>query len=159
MRCILLCVGRLKEKYFVDAAAEYAKRLSRFGGIDIIECPDLPEPKNASPADTQKIVRLEGVSLLAKIEKRDHVIALSISGKQMDSETFAARLSRLEDSGAPRCVFLIGGSNGLSLDALRRADEALSFSAMTFPHQLARIMLLEQLYRARKILANEAYHK
>jgi len=159
MKMAILCIGRLREAFYRDAAAEYSKRLQRFGGLSIAECADLPEPKNASGADIERIVRLEGVSLLERILPRDHVVALTIGGKRMDSPSFAGRLSSIAQGGAPRVAFIIGGSNGLSPEVLGRANETLSFSAMTFPHQLARIMLLEQLYRANKILANEVYHK
>ncbi|MDL2318012.1 23S rRNA (pseudouridine(1915)-N(3))-methyltransferase RlmH [Eubacteriales bacterium OttesenSCG-928-A19] len=159
MKTAILCVGKLRERYWRDAAEEYVKRLSRFGGIEIVEIPDLPEPRNAREADLRRLVDAEGASLLSQIAPRDHVIALAIGGRQMDSPALAARLSSLEMAGESRAVFLIGGSNGLSEQVLRRANGTLSFSPMTFPHQLARVMLLEQLYRARKILAGEAYHK
>lgn len=159
MKTAILCVGKLKERYFREAATEYAKRISRFGGIEIVECPDVSEPRNASAADIQRIVALEGADVLQKISARDYVIALAIDGARIDSPALAQKIGKWEDGGVYRAVFLIGGSNGLSPDVRRRANEALSFSPMTFPHQLARIMLLEQLYRARKILAGEAYHK
>ena len=159
MTTVILCVGKLKEAYWRDAAAEYAKRLQRFGPLSVIELPDLPEPKNASEADIQKLVAQEGEAMLAQLKPRDIVVALCIDGKQRDSVEFAADLSRIEASGAARVVYAIGGSNGLSPAFVRRANARLSFSPMTFPHQLARVMLLEQLYRARKILSNETYHK
>lgn len=159
MTTVILCVGKLKEAYWRDAAAEYAKRLQRFGPLSVIELPDLPEPKNASEADIQKLVAQEGEAMLAQLKPRDTVVALCIDGKQRDSVEFAADLSRIEASGAARVVYAIGGSNGLSPAFIRRANARFSFSPMTFPHQLARVMLLEQLYRARKILANETYHK
>lgn len=159
MTTVILCVGKLKEAYWRDAAAEYAKRLQRFGPLSVIELPDLPEPKNASEADIQKLVAQEGEAMLAQLKPRDIVVALCIDGKQRDSAEFAADLSRIEASGAARVVYAIGGSNGLSPAFVRRANARFSFSPMTFPHQLARVMLLEQLYRARKILSNETYHK
>lgn len=159
MKTIILCVGKLREAYFRDAVAEYAKRLARFGGLEIIECADLAEPKNASSADIRRIMDAEGAALLSHIKPRDHVTALAIGGRSFTSEAFAARIEAIKDGGAARLVFIIGGSNGLSDAVLRRADEALSFSKMTFPHQLARVILLEQVYRARKILAHETYHK
>lgn len=159
MRLAILCVGKLKEAYWRDAAAEYAKRLKRFGPLEIIECPDMAEPKNASAADIRRLVEAESAALLAQIKPRDHVVALCIEGKQCASPTLADRLRSVEMSGAARVVFLIGGSNGLSPAILTQAQDKLSFSQMTFPHQLARVMLLEQLYRANKIIANEAYHK
>ncbi len=159
MTTVILCVGKLKEAYWRDAVAEYAKRLQRFGTFSIIELADLPEPKNASAADIQKIIAQEGEAMLAQLKPRDYVVALCIDGKQHDSLTFADDIARIESSGAARAVFLIGGSNGLSPAVISRANAKFSFSPMTFPHQLARVMLLEQLYRARKILANETYHK
>lgn len=159
MTTVILCVGKLKETYWRDAVAEYAKRLQRFGPFSIVELADLPEPKNASAADIQKIVAQEGEAMLAQLRPRDYVVALCIDGKQRDSLAFADDIARIESSGAARAVFLIGGSNGLSSAVIGRANAKLSFSPMTFPHQLARVMLLEQLYRARKILANETYHK
>ena len=159
MTLVILCVGKLREPYWRDAVREYQKRLSRLGGLEIIECPDLPEPKNASAADLRRVLEAEGAALLAQLKPRDHVIALCIDGKRMDSPGLAERLRLLEDGGAGRAVFLIGGSVGLSETVLSRADERLSFSPMTFPHQLARVMLAEQLYRCRKILAGEVYHK
>lgn len=159
MTTVILCVGKLKEAYWRDAVAEYAKRLQRFGPFSIIELADLPEPKNASAADIQKIIAQEGEAMLAQLKPRDYVVALCIDGKQRDSLAFADDIARIESSGAARAVFLIGGSNGLSPAVISRANAKFSFSPMTFPHQLARVMLLEQLYRARKILANEIYHK
>ena len=159
MTTVLLCIGKLKEAYWRDAAEEYLKRLRRFGPVSVVECADLPEPKNASPALLERLVAKEGDSLLACLQPRDYVTALCIDGKEQSSTAFAASLARIEQSGAARAVFVIGGSNGLSQAVVRRADARLSFSPMTFPHQLARVLLLEQLYRARKILSNETYHK
>ena len=154
----LVCMGRLKEKYWRDAAAEYEKRLSRFGKWETIELPDLPEPANSSPAIEEQIRKKEGEAILAKIRDGDVVVCLCIDGKQMDSVQLSAKLTELIDTGR-RVVFVIGGSLGLSQEVVRRAQLKLSFSPMTFPHQLARIMLLEQTYRALKIAAGERYHK
>ncbi len=159
MTIALVCVGKLHELYWKKAADEYTKRLRRFGVLEIIECPDLAEPKKPSGAEISKILRQECHSIHSQIKPRDYVIALCIGGKAMDSIAFSKRVSALEGSGVPRTVFVIGGSNGLSPEVLQRAREFLSFSPMTFPHQLARVMLLEQIYRARKLLANETYHK
>lgn len=158
MNAAVVCVGRLREKFYQDAAKEYEKRLSRFGKIEIIELPDLPEPANASDADRKKVMEKEGESILARIRPGDQVIALCVDAPQYSSEGFAARLAE-RDMKAGRQVFVIGGSLGLSPQVLRRADEKISFSQMTFPHQLARVILLEQLYRACKINAGEKYHK
>jgi len=154
----LICMGRLKEKYWRDAAAEYEKRLSRFGKWETIELPDLPEPSNSSPAIEEQIKKKEGDAILSKIRDGDIVVCLCIEGKQMDSVQLSKKLTELTDTGR-RVVFVIGGSLGLSAQVVARAQLKLSFSPMTFPHQLARIMLLEQTYRALKIAAGERYHK
>lgn len=159
MTIAVVGVGRRRERFYRDAADEYLKRLKRFGPVEEIELPDLPEPANSSPAIEEQIRRREGEAILARVKPGDHVVALCIDGRQMTSEQLAARVRALEDRGVQRTLFVIGGSLGLSDAVVRRADERLSFSPMTFPHQLARVMLLEQLYRARKIGANERYHK
>lgn len=158
MNMALVCMGRLKEKYWRDAATEYEKRLSRFGKWETIELPDLPEPANSSPAIEEQIKKKEGEAILARIRDGDIVVCLCIDGRQMDSVQLSAKLTELIDTGR-RVVFVIGGSLGLSPEVVRRAQLRLSFSPMTFPHQLARIMLLEQTYRALKIAAGERYHK
>lgn len=158
MNVALICMGRLKEKYWRDAAAEYEKRLSRFGKWETIELADLPEPSNSSPAIEEQIRKKEGEAILSKIRDGDIVVCLCIEGKQMDSVQLSKKLTELTDTGR-RVVFVIGGSLGLSAQVVARAQLKLSFSPMTFPHQLARIMLLEQTYRALKIAAGERYHK
>ena len=158
MNMALICMGRLKEKYWRDAAAEYEKRLSRFGKWETIELPDLPEPSNSSPAIEEQIKKKEGDAILSKIRDGDIVVCLCIDGKQMDSVQLSKKLTVLNDTGR-RVVFVIGGSLGLAQAVVARAQVKLSFSPMTFPHQLARIMLLEQTYRAMKIAAGERYHK
>lgn len=154
----LICMGRLKERYWREAADEYEKRLSRFGKFEEIELPDLPEPANSSPAIEAQICEREGKAILQKVREGDIVIALSIGGKQLDSVQLSQTLTRYGDTGR-RVVFIIGGSLGLSPQVIARADFKLSFSPMTFPHQLARVMLLEQTYRAMKIASGERYHK
>ena len=158
MNMALICMGRLKEKYWRDAAAEYEKRLSRFGKWETIELPDLPEPSNSSLAIEEQIRKKEGEAILAKLRDNDIVVCLCIDGKQLDSVQLSKKLTELADAGR-RVVFIIGGSLGLSQTVVARAQMKLSFSPMTFPHQLARIMLLEQTYRALKIAAGERYHK
>lgn len=158
MNMALICMGKLKEKYWRDAAAEYEKRLSRFGKWETIELPDLPEPSNSSPAIEEQIKKKEGEAILAKLRDSDVVVCLCIDGRQMDSVQLSRKMTELIDTGR-RVVFIIGGSLGLSDEVIRRAQVKLSFSPMTFPHQLARIMLLEQTYRALKIAAGERYHK
>ena len=160
MSTAILCVGKLKEKPYRQMADEYLKRLGRYTRIEEIEVPDLPEPAGTASAALEDRVReKEGEALLSRIRPGDRVIALTIPGRQMDSPALAAHLEALRSAGAGRIVFVIGGSLGLGKNLLARADEELSMSPMTFPHQLARVMLLEQLYRAEKISAGERYHK
>ena len=160
MSTAILCVGKLKEKPYRQMADEYLKRLGRYTRIEEIEVPDLPEPAGTASAALEDRVReKEGEALLSRIRPGDRVIALTIPGRQMDSPALAAHLEALQSAGAGRIVFVIGGSLGLGKNLLARADEELSMSPMTFPHQLARVMLLEQIYRAEKICAGERYHK
>ena len=140
-------------------ADEYLKRLGRYGRYEEIELPDLPEPGEGSASLEEKVKTREGEAILARIKPGDRVIALTIGGKARSSEDLAKPLQELKTAGCGRLVFVIGGSLGLGENVLARADEELSMSAMTFPHQLARVMLLEQLYRAEKINAGERYHK
>ena len=158
MNMALICMGRLKERYWRDAADEYEKRLSRFGKFEEIELPDLPEPANSSPAIEAQICEREGKAILQKVREGDIVIALCIGGKQLDSVQLSQTLTQYGDTGR-RVVFIIGGSLGLSPEVVARANFKLSFSPMTFPHQLARVMLLEQVYRAGAINAGQRYHK
>ena len=159
MSIAIIAVGKMKEKPFRAMADEYLKRLSRFGKTEEIELPDLPEPTVSSAAIEKQIKDKEGEAILAKIKPSDYVIALTIPGKQWDSPGLSRHLEELMDKGQSSMVFVIGGSLGLSDAVIARANEQLSMSKMTFPHQLARVMLLEQLYRAMKIRAGERYHK
>ena len=159
MSAAILCVGKMKDKAYREMADEYLKRLSRYGKYEEIEIPDLPEPAGSSPALEEQGKTREGEALLAKIRPGDRVIAMTIEGKQRSSEELAKHLEELRTGGVSRVVFVIGGSLGLGSNVLARADEELSMSRMTFPHRLARVMLLEQLYRAEKINAGERYHK
>lgn len=159
MSFTLISVGKMKEKPYRQMADEYLKRLSRYGKMEEIELPDLPEPVNSSPAIEAQIKTREGESILARIKPGDYVIAMTIPGKQWDSPALSRHLDDLMNRGASSIVFVIGGSLGLSDQVIARADEEISMSKMTFPHQLARVMLLEQLYRAMKIRAGERYHK
>ena len=158
MNVTVLCVGKLKERYWREAAAEYEKRLSRYGKLDIVELPDLPESDRPTPAEEQKIRAAEGMAILKKIRPEDFVIALMIEGNEMDSVKLSSFLQSCYDAGR-HVVFVIGGSLGLDAAVVRRANRQLSFSPLTFPHQMARIMLLEQIYRSCKIAAGERYHK
>ena len=159
MSITLIAVGKMKEKPYRQMADEYLKRLSRYARMEEIELPDLPEPANSSPAIEVQIRDREGESILSRIKPSDYVIAMTIPGRQWDSPGLARHLDGLLTKGASDIAFVIGGSLGLSEEVIARADEELSMSAMTFPHQLARVMLLEQLYRAMKIRAGERYHK
>ena len=155
---VILCVGKMKEKAYRQMADEYLKRLSRYGKYEETEIPDLPEQTGSAALEEQVKTR-EGEALLGRIRPGDRVIALTIPGRRLDSPGLAGRMEELRSRGAGRLVFILGGSLGLGANVLERADEELSMSPMTFPHQLARVMLLEQLYRAEKILAGERYHK
>ena len=150
MQIAILCAGRLRERCWQEAAAEYVKRMGRYRKLEVIEVPDQPE----GPQTMKK----EGEAMLAHLRPDDYVVAMCIDGKERDSLQLAAFFREREQLGA-RVVFVIGGSLGLHEDIIRRADQRLSMSPMTFPHQLARIMLLEQIYRAHKINAGERYHK
>ena len=149
---VIIGVGKLREKFFRDAAEEYKKRLSRYVKLDVVEVDDLPE----DAGDVTK--KKEGEMILAKIRPDDFVVANCIDGKQMDSVELGDFFRDREMYGG-RVVFVIGGSLGLSDEVIRRANKKLSMSKMTFPHQLFRVMLLEQIYRAQKINAGERYHK
>lgn len=159
MKITVISVGKIKEKYFTDAIAEYAKRLSRYCKLEIIEVPDEKTPDGASEALENQIKEKEGERILAKVPDSAHVVALAIEGKQLDSEELADKMEKWNVSGISHLVFIIGGSLGLTPKVLNRADFKLSFSKMTFPHQLMRVVLLEQIYRSFRIRNNEPYHK
>lgn len=159
MKLRLLAVGRVKEAYWRDAVAEYAKRLSSYCTLEILEVADEKTPEHAPAAVERKIKETEGERLLARIPERSFVVALAIEGQQLDSEALSAALSEQLLHGVSDITLVIGGSLGLSPEVLARADRKLSFSRLTFPHQLMRVMVLEQLYRAFRIRAGEPYHK
>lgn len=159
MRITVLAVGKIKEKYLVQGIAEYAKRLSRYCKLDIIEVPDEKTPDRASEAQEEQIKALEGARLMKHIRPDACVIALAIDGEMLDSVELSKRLEQLGINGTSHIIFVIGGSLGLSDEVLRRADDKLSFSKMTFPHQLMRMILLEQIYRGYRIMMGEPYHK
>lgn len=159
MNIKIICVGKLKEAYWRDAAAEYSKRLSRYCALQIDELKEERLPDNASPAQEEKVKEAEGSAILRHIKAGTYVIALDVKGRPMSSEQLAQKLGELPDQGKSDIAFLIGGSLGLSAEVLQRADLRLSFSAMTFPHQMMRVILLEQIYRGFKINKNETYHK
>lgn len=155
----IVCCGKLKEKYLTEAVADYAKRISRFAQVECAEVADERIPENASPAEERLAMEKEGERMLAKITPQDYVIAMAIRGKSYTSEAFAKHVDALAQQGRSRLTFVIGGSLGLSDAVMRRADETLSLSEMTFPHRIARVLILEQVYRAFKINHNETYHK
>lgn len=149
----------MKEKYFIQGIGEYAKRLGPYAKVTIIEVPDEKAPENLSAAEVEQVKQAEGERLLKKLPANAFVIALAIKGKQMPSEDFAEKIRELATYGHSDIAFIIGGSNGLSDEVLLRADFQLSFSKFTFPHQLMRLILIEQIYRAFKIMRGEPYHK
>ena len=155
----ILCVGKIKEKFYRDAIGEYEKRLSRYCRLSIIEVADEKTPDRSSETEAMLIKEKEATRLRSHIRDNDYVIALAIDGKSFDSVTFAEHLGQLAVSGKSNLVFVIGGSLGLHPSVLSQCDELLSFSAMTFPHQLMRVILLEQLYRSYRIQNHEPYHK
>lgn len=159
MNITILCVGQIKEKYFRDAIAEYQKRLSRYCKLQIIEVADEKTKENASGAENDLIRKKEGERLLKHIKDGDYCITLEIDGKMLTSEGLSREINRLGLAGKSSLVFVIGGSIGLDTAVLKRSDYALSFSKMTFPHQLMRVILLEQVYRSYRIMRGEPYHK
>lgn len=159
MKITLVTVGKIKEKFYTEALAEYAKRLSRYCKLEIVQVADEKTPDKASELEEQQIKKREGERILAQIKDGAYVIALAIEGKMLDSEELAKKIEQLGVGGTSQIVFVIGGSLGLSDAVLKRADYKLSFSKMTFPHQLMRVILLEQIYRSYRIIAGEPYHK
>lgn len=159
MNINIICIGKLKEKYWVDACDEYMKRLRAYTGIKIIELKEAKLPKNASLKDESNVLKKEGRSILGKISEDDFVITMEIEGKMLDSPEFSQKIISIFEDRKSTIDFIIGGSNGLSDAVKMRSDFAISFSKMTFPHQMARVVLLEQIYRAYKIANGETYHK
>ena len=159
MKITLVTVGKIKEKFFEDAIKEYSKRLSRYCKLEILQVADEKTPEGASEAVELQIKEKEGQRILSLIRDDAYVIALAIEGKMLDSEELAERIEKLGVSGISQIVFVIGGSLGLSAQVMKRADYALSFSRMTFPHQLMRVVLLEQIYRGYRIMHHQPYHK
>ncbi len=155
----VICVGRLKERFYEDAVSEFVKRLSRYASVEMIEVADEKAPEKLSDAQREQVKAEEGKRMLLKLDKNDFVVALAIEGKELSSPALADMMQSFMNEGRGSFAFLIGGSLGLSHEVVKRADYLLSFSKMTFSHQLFRVMLLEQIYRAFKILNNEPYHK
>ena len=159
MKIKLVTVGKLKEKYLKDGIAEYAKRLSRFSKLEIVELADEKTPDKASELENQQILEKEGNRILAKISEREFVVALAIEGKQFPSEEFSSILSDITVRGFSDITFVIGGSLGLSPAVKKRANLLMSFGKFTLPHQLMRLVLVEQIYRAFMIQQGSPYHK
>lgn len=159
MKITIIAVGKLKEKYWKQAISEYEKRLSAYTKIDIIEVPDEKAPETMSDKEIEQVKEKEGLRILGKVKPQSTVITLEIQGKMLSSEGLAKELDQRMTQGASDFTFIIGGSNGLHQDVMKRSNFALSFSKMTFPHQMMRVVLLEQVYRAFKINRGEAYHK
>lgn len=155
----IIAIGKIKEDFFEDAIKEYLKRLSAYVKVKIIELQDEKCPESLSDKQQEIVKRKEGERILSAIKRNDYVITLEIKGNMTDSEGFSKIISNLEVTGQSNIVFVIGGSLGLSQEVSKRADMKISFSEMTFPHQLMRVILLEQIYRAYKILRCEPYHK
>lgn len=159
MKVSLICVGKLKERFLTMGIDEYKKRLRRYCTLNIIELPDEKTPDNASLAMEESIKKKEGDRILRALRDDSYCIALVILGNMLSSQELAKHMEKLFVTGKSHISFVIGGSLGLSDDVLRRADYHLSFSKMTFPHQLMRLILMEQIYRVYRIIKNEPYHK
>lgn len=159
MKITILAVGKIKEAFYRDAVAEFQKRLSRYCKLEIIETADEKTPDHASEPENARIREIEGERLLKQIRPDAYVAALAIEGTMLDSVAFSEKIRLLGVGGVSHIVFVIGGSLGLSQAVLKRADGMISFSKMTFPHQLMRVILLEQIYRGFRIIHHEPYHK
>lgn len=159
MKITILAVGKVKESYFRDGIAEYLKRLSKYAKMEVIEVNDEKTPDNASEKEEGLIKQKEGERLLKSMKEDAYTIVLAIDGKKLDSVSLAEKIDQLGVSGVSHIQFVIGGSLGLADEVLRKADMKLSFSDMTFPHQLMRLILCEQIYRSYRIIHNQPYHK
>ena len=159
MNITIITVGKLKEKYLKMGIEEFTKRLGAYAKMDLVEVPDEKAPEQLSDAEMEIVKRKEGERILSKIGADAYVIALAIEGKMKTSEELSADLESLMTYGRSKIVFVIGGSLGLHEDVMKRSDEKLSFSKMTFPHQMMKLILLEQVYRAFRIMKGEPYHK
>lgn len=159
MNISIICIGKLKEKYWQEAISEYSKRLKSYCSLSIVELKETKLPANASKADENFVKISEGKEILSHIDKNMHVITLEVKGKKLSSEAFASKIEDFAIDGKSNIAFIIGGSLGLSSEVSARSDFKLSFSDMTFPHQMIRVILLEQIYRCFKINRNEPYHK
>ncbi len=159
MKITLICVGKIKEDFYRRAVSEFEKRLSRYCRLEIIEVQDEKTPDHASPAEEEQIKEKEAAGILKHLKEDAYIFTLEIEGKQPDSISFARKINELGVQGKSHIQFVIGGSLGLHQSVSKAADEAVSFSNMTFPHQLMRVILLEQIYRGYRISMGEPYHK
>lgn len=159
MKIKIVTVGKLKEKYLKDGIAEYSKRISRFAAVEMVELADEKTPDRASDSENEKILDLEGNRILSKIGDREFVVVLAIEGKTLSSEEFSKQLEQASINGYSTLTFVIGGSLGLSPQVKNRANLSLSFGRLTLPHQLMRLVLVEQIYRAFTIQQGSPYHK
>lgn len=159
MKIKIIAVGKLKEKYLKQGIAEYEKRLGKYCKFEIIEVPDEKAPENLSDLEMIQVKEKEGQKILAKLSDNDYVFALAIQGKEITSEGFASQIDQLSTRGTSSFAFVIGGSLGLSDEVMKRSDAQISFGRLTYPHQLMRLILTEQVYRAFRIIKGEPYHK
>ncbi len=159
MKLTIITVGKLKEKYWLDAVKEYQKRISKYAKIELIEVADEKEPNNAGEKDLEQIKDKEAERILSKVKETQNVVTLEIHGKEYTSEKLAQEYQRWMNIGKSDVVFVIGGSNGIGDAVKKRSNQEISFGSLTYPHQMMKVMLLEQLFRVNKILRNESYHK
>lgn len=159
MNIKIVCVGKLKEKYFKDAIAEYAKRLDRFCKLKIVQVADEKAPESLSQAQDEQVKEIEGKRILSKIKDKEYVFVTAIKGKERTSEEFAKEMANLTTYGHSDITFVIGGSLGTSPEVNKRADDLMSFGKFTMPHQLMRVVLIEQIYRTFMINSGSPYHK
>ena len=159
MKITILCVGKVKESFYRDAIAEYTKRMNKYAKMEIVEVADEKTPDKISDTQKDQILEKEAERILEKLDDNSLVVTLEIKGKSFTSEGFSKFIQNAGVSGVSHITFIIGGSLGLHRNVLAKSKQALSFSEMTFPHQLMRVILLEQIYRAHRIMTNEPYHK
>lgn len=159
MEITIIAVGKLKEKYLKNGLSEYLKRMKSYANVKIVEVNDEPAGQTLSDAEVEQVKEAEGQRIIGKIPERARVIALDLKGKQLTSEAFAEEVNETMTYGTSQIAFIIGGSHGLSKEVLQKTDLKISFGKMTYPHQLMRLILIEQIYRAFKIIRNEPYHK
>lgn len=159
MKITLITVGKLKEKYWKQAVEEYKKRISGYAKLEMLEIPDEKEPNNASEKDIEIIKEKESQKILSKIKDTQYVVTLEIKGKAYSSEKLADEYQKWMNTGKSDIVFIIGGSNGIGDSVKKRSNQEISFGTLTYPHQMMKVMLLEQIFRVNKIIKNEAYHK